>query len=247
MTRNILTNEGMKGVTLDKYCNFFRNIRRYELKAWTSNGIVHAFCRVNLTPIDTMATLSSAKAFAELKDVDAKIVYEGTLKLAENAYLLGEVPDPAISDLFGSLVSTPIKNMHTLPVNRRRALWFSKEHVLQIRAANAQRKKDAADAVAEAAASKQAKKAKYLSTLQILHIEGFPSVDTRCSNAACGKKPLAATGSVDDHWTQCPTCSIWFCPKTTCGNHGKTGSYIKGHRKYCGDDDEWPGGSVHKF
>lgn len=134
-------------------------------------------------------------------------------------------------------MSTPIKNMHTLPVNRRRALWFNKEHVLLIRAANAQRKKDAADAVAEAAASKQAKKVKYLSTLQIPNIEGVPSIGTRCSNVACGKKLLAATDSVDDHWTQCPTCSIWFCPKTTCGNHG-TGSQIKGHRKYCGDYDE---------
>lgn len=130
-------------------------------------------------------------------------------------------------------MSTPIPDMQSLQVNRRRALWFNKEHVLQIRADLAKKKKDAIDAVALVALKKLEKREKYMSTLEFENVEGIPPIaGTKCSNAACSKKSLLA----GDVWTQCPLCSAWFCPKASCGYHGD-GPQIKGHRKVCGKDD----------
>lgn len=105
LVKKVLYCEGMRGVSLEKYCPFFIHIKRYELKALdeTPDNIVHSFERVYMTPLDPIRCLLTVEPYRALPEEDAKSVFTGVYALADQASIVGEVPDNDIRQLLGHI------------------------------------------------------------------------------------------------------------------------------------------------
>lgn len=243
----VLKEEGLTSATLDKYVNFFRYSHSFESKAFSQYNIKNGYKRVFLTPFNPDQIMRESQTFRNLTEDDARRLLEAINDpVAEaEAFRTGEVSDATILSILTrcclqDVIKTEIVDVESLAVNRRRALWINNGHVVGIRKVNEARKKSELDAVNAEREKKAKDRASKLINQSQNNLEGFPPLNTRCSNAGCMKLFNMISSSSQVTWTRCPICHIcWFCPKSTCGNQGN-GTLIKQHRKIClvGNDQD---------
>ena len=139
----------------------------------------------------------------------------------------GVCSDEIITEHFGDLIVTELKDMADKAMNCQRALWYNSEGavkpgVMALRGQDLDRRQ-AANAAKEAAAGKRKEAAVIKAAQTTVAIEAAavepirnPDFAVFCFAECSVIAHTAQVGGVDEKWRGFTTCDKMFCPKLKC-------------------------------